>query len=128
MSIGEMRLNGRDLGNMNVFQKLCGPNAYKNVAIITTRWEEADERAAAEHERSLKTQFLNEFLSEGGRCQRYRRTESMVRNAWDIVDMFDEDKRPLLIQDEMVNKKLALPKTSAFKAFSKLKPSFGRLM
>ncbi|KAH6890202.1 TKL/TKL-ccin protein kinase [Coprinopsis sp. MPI-PUGE-AT-0042] len=126
MSIGEMRLNGRDLGNMNVFQKLCGPDAYKNVAIITTGWEEVDEHAAAERERSLKTQFLREFLSGGGRCQRYRRTESMVRNAWDIVDMFDGDKRPLLIQDEMVNKKLKLWKTSAFKAISRLRSFFTR--
>ncbi|KAH6906247.1 TKL/TKL-ccin protein kinase [Coprinopsis sp. MPI-PUGE-AT-0042] len=126
MSIGEMRLNGRDLGNMNVFQKLCGPNAYRNVAIITTGWEDVDEHAAAERERSLKAQFLKEFLSGGGRCQRYRRTESMVRNAWDIVDMFDGDKRPLLIQDEMVNKKVKLWKTSAFKAMSKLRSFFRR--
>ncbi|KAH6906636.1 kinase-like domain-containing protein [Coprinopsis sp. MPI-PUGE-AT-0042] len=126
MSITDMRLNGRDLGNMNVFLKLCGSNAYRNVAIITTGWEEVEERGAAERERSLKTEFLREFLSGGGRCQRYRRTESMVRNAWDIVDMFDGDKRPLLIQDEMVNKKVKLWKTSAFKAISKLRSFFRR--
>ncbi|KAH6890138.1 kinase-like domain-containing protein, partial [Coprinopsis sp. MPI-PUGE-AT-0042] len=121
MSIGEVRLSGRDLGNINVFQKLCGHAAFKNVAVITTGWEEVGEVAAAEREKSLKTEFLKEFLDGGGRCQRYRRTNSMMRNAWDIVDMFDGDKRPLLIQDEMVNKRLSLWRTSAFKAISKLR-------
>ncbi|KAH6890221.1 kinase-like domain-containing protein [Coprinopsis sp. MPI-PUGE-AT-0042] len=121
MSIGEMRMNGRDLGNMNVFQKLCGSDAFKNVAIITTGWEEVDWAGAIERERSLKTEFLKDFLAGGGHIQRYRRVESILRNAWDIVDRFDEDKRPLLIQEEMVTKKLPFWGTSAFKAVRKFK-------
>jgi hypothetical protein len=127
MSIGEMRLNGRDLGNMNVFQKLCGADAFRNVAIVTSGWEEVDQSDAAERERSLKTVFLKDFLAGGGHTFRYRRTELVERNAWDIVDTFDGDKRPLLIQEEMVTGKLPFWATSAFKAARRLRSVFRKL-
>jgi hypothetical protein len=34
MSIGEMRLTAKDLGDMNVFQKLWGAEALSTVAIV----------------------------------------------------------------------------------------------
>ncbi|TFK19340.1 kinase-like protein [Coprinopsis marcescibilis] len=128
--IGASRVTSTGRGNMSVFKDLCGAEAFNNVIMLTIGWEDVENAPGVTRERDFKTNFLGDFLSKGGRCHRYRRVDpgGTCRNAWDVVDMFDAAKRPLLIQVEMVKHKKKFTATSAFKALLSMRRKVTRLL
>ncbi|KAF5354514.1 hypothetical protein D9757_013409 [Collybiopsis confluens] len=65
--ISDVRMGGAAKRNLAMFQKLCGSNAFKNVAIVTTRWDKEEESIALAryNELSRKPQLFQPIL-EGG--------------------------------------------------------------
>ncbi|EFI27045.1 TKL/TKL-ccin protein kinase [Coprinopsis cinerea okayama7 len=120
-SVTSARFSGTDRVNLRVFTELCGPEALDNVVIVSTGWEdlETDELVTLGEKR--EEQLRNTFLDDAGLDQvRYCRfSERTTQSAWRIIDLFQQQgnqRRPLLIQTEVVDKRLPLSQTSAFQA------------
>ncbi|KAJ7785226.1 P-loop containing nucleoside triphosphate hydrolase protein [Mycena maculata] len=107
--ISDNRLTGSAARNFNMFQKLCGTDAFVNVAIVTTRWDEEDEDIAKERLEKLKTKLS---VVDGG-AQIFRHDRSYT-SASDILRNFvGMTPKPLLIQREMADEGKQLSQTSA---------------
>ncbi|KAH7905079.1 P-loop containing nucleoside triphosphate hydrolase protein, partial [Hygrophoropsis aurantiaca] len=110
--ISESRMRGTPLKNLKVFEELCGNNALRNVILTTTMWNEIDNETGIRHEEQLKTLFWEPMMKYGCRTTRF---SSTYDSAWEIVNQFDiNNRRPVLIQEEMVEQGKNLSETSAF--------------
>jgi hypothetical protein len=91
--------------NLKMFQKLCGVDALKNVIVVTTRWDDVQEkdREATERreEELMKTEgmFFEPIIAAGGRFLRHDNTIESARKIMD--QLVDNEPIPLRIQIEM---------------------------
>jgi hypothetical protein len=95
-----------------MFRKLCGENAAKNVALVTTKWSHVQEEVGRERERQLCEIYWKDMLDRGSSLVALRNDRNL---AWDIVTAIAE-KIPLeviQIQRELVDLGKNLPETQA---------------
>lgn len=111
------RMGGSAKKNLFMFKKLCGPEALKHVVLVTTMWEQVDEKVGLSRERELEEteDFWGYMLGKGSRIERHMNTPESARR---IVEIFMSKGRPsspvlLAIQDEMVNNNKDLDETEA---------------
>lgn len=111
------RMGGSAKKNLFMFKKLCGPEALKHVVLVTTMWEQVDEKVGLSRERELEEteDFWGYMLGKGSRIERHMNTPESARR---IVEIFMSNGRPsspvlLAIQDEMVNNNKDLDETEA---------------
>lgn len=111
------RMGGSAKKNLFMFKKLCGPEALKHVVLVTTMWEQVDEKVGISRERELEEteDFWGYMLGKGSRIERHMNTPESARR---IVEIFMSKGRPrspvlLAIQDEMVNNHKDLDETEA---------------
>ncbi|KAH7904135.1 hypothetical protein BJ138DRAFT_1167082 [Hygrophoropsis aurantiaca] len=110
---------------LRLFQRLCGENASKGVFFVATHWSAASSEAKQTHEfksereieeereDELKKRFFSSMLGHGATCERFLRTHE---SAWAIVDLIINKGAPvetLQIQEELVDLRIPLRKTSA---------------
>ncbi|KAF3039397.1 gTPase, IMAP member 8 [Didymella heteroderae] len=55
--ITDVRFNRSSVKTFEIFKKICGHEALKNVLLVTSRWHEIDEATGADRERQLKEKF-----------------------------------------------------------------------
>jgi hypothetical protein len=98
-------MGGTSNRNLKMFQKLCGEKALKNVTVVTTRWDDVQEkdREATERreEELMKTKglFFEPIIAAGGRFLRHDNT---IESARRIIDqLVDNEPMALQIQIEM---------------------------
>jgi len=91
-----------------MFRKLCGEDALKNVVVVTTRWEdiqEKDREAMGRRENELvntKGNFFEPFIAAGGRFLRHDNTfESACRIMEKVLD-----SDPIKLEDTAAGSKL----------------------
>lgn len=89
------------------FKKLCGSDAFENVAIVTTRWNEEEKATAYAHLVKLGEEPFKEILDGGGEIFRHDRSAQSVKEI--LTHLVSKDAVSLLIQREIVleHKKLA---------------------
>lgn len=111
------RMGGSAKKNLFMFKKLCGPEALKHVVLVTTMWEQVDEKVGLSREKELEEteDFWGYMLGKGSRIERHMNTPESARR---IVEIFISKGHPsspvlLAIQDEMVNNNKDLDKTEA---------------
>ena len=99
-----------------MFRKLCGDEALKNVVVVTSRWDdvqEKDREAMGKREKELMEtpgKFFEPLIAAGGRFLRHDNT---ARSARRIMEAFLKNEPiPLQIQVEMRNGK-TLEETAA---------------
>jgi hypothetical protein len=98
-------MGGTSNRNLKMFQKLCGEKALKNVAVVTTRWDDVQEkdREATERreEELMKTKgmFFEPIIAAGGRFLRHDNTIESARRVMD--QLVDNEPIALQIQIEM---------------------------
>ncbi|KAF8345738.1 P-loop containing nucleoside triphosphate hydrolase protein [Amanita rubescens] len=103
--ITDPRMGGALNRNLKMFQKLCGVDALKNVIVVTTRWDDVQEkdREATERreEELMKTKgmFFEPIIAAGGRFLRHDNTIESARRTMD--QLVDKEPIPLQIQIEM---------------------------
>ncbi|PPQ69144.1 hypothetical protein CVT24_000010 [Panaeolus cyanescens] len=109
--------------SMEIFQKLTGPHAFGKVALVTTMWNAlSDGKIGHTREGELKTKRWGSMTRKGTVVARFlmgnRDTAVQV-----IIDMVEKSDRTVLLklQDELVNRKIRLPETSAGKVAFTLK-------
>ena len=111
--ISNNRMAGTPLKNLRMFEELCGKNAFHNVILTTTMWDEVDEETGEERERELKTKYWRKMLERGSTTKRFLRTRE---SAFDVIEPLIEaanHRRSVLLQDELVDMRKSLPETSA---------------
>ncbi|PPQ63289.1 hypothetical protein CVT24_006814 [Panaeolus cyanescens] len=115
--ISDNRLAGTPLANMRIFEELCGRSAFANVMLITTMWDEVDEMTGLRRQTELCSKFWKKMIQAGSKIQRSMQTPE---SASSLLNPFLNscNQRCLLLQDEMVNQKLLLPRTSAGRALA----------
>ncbi|KAF7970687.1 hypothetical protein HWV62_23290 [Athelia sp. TMB] len=110
--ISDNRMTGSALRNMDLFQKLCGNRAARNVILVTTMWDEVDEEVGERREAELRDTFWRTMVAHGSQTVRFSHTPE---SAWNILGSSTGHFRPmkLQIQEEMVDKGISLSKTAA---------------
>ncbi|KAJ8094228.1 hypothetical protein PM082_006766 [Marasmius tenuissimus] len=100
--ITDVRMGGASRRNFTMFQKLCGEEAFSNVAIVTTRWdlEEQEVAMARFEEMKSKPQLCRPIVDKGGSMFPHNRTPE---SANEIIRhlITGTSPVPLLIQREM---------------------------
>ena len=99
--------------NFNMFRKLCGEGALKNVVIVTNRWGEVEPRVGEAREAELAGDdlFFKPAIDNGARMARH---EDTLPSAERIIRLMLENRPlPLRIQEELVTERKDITKTDA---------------
>ncbi|RDB17362.1 GTPase IMAP family member 4 [Hypsizygus marmoreus] len=114
--ISQTRMLGTARKNLDMFNKLCGREATKNVILATTKWSEVKPDVAARRETQLKKEHWAEMVKLGSTVLRFEDTQE---SAWAIVDHIIESSKKknavdaVQIQLEMVEVEKLLAETEA---------------
>ncbi|KAL8668800.1 MAG: hypothetical protein Q9168_006581 [Polycauliona sp. 1 TL-2023] len=109
--ITDVRYQGSAVKTLNIFKKICGKMALKNVLLVTTRWSEVDESIGASREKELRESFWAYMLGNGSTMTRfYGNRDSATAIASQIIS-----KRSIVleIQRELVDEGKNLKATIA---------------
>ena len=100
--------------HLRTFEKLCGQDALQKVILVTTMWDEVDETTGNLEEEKMKTRYWNEMLEHNSTTSRFMGTrESALQLLRPLIDAANNKRISLLLQQEMVDMKQKLTKTSA---------------
>lgn len=110
---------GSPLKNLQIFYKLCGNEATRNVILATTMWSRMKDKAAlgTRREADLCQNYWRPMLENGSRNCRFG---DSFQSAWDIIDSiikpdFSDQTHALLLQEELVDLNRRLSETEAGK-------------
>ncbi|KAH7920365.1 P-loop containing nucleoside triphosphate hydrolase protein [Leucogyrophana mollusca] len=111
--ITQKRMMDTSRKNLEMFHKLCGHDASRNVVLATTKWANVTEGAGKRHEGQLKNTFWKNLINEGSEMTRFLNDS---KSAWAIVDHIvasSDELRALHIQRELVDLQTVIPETEA---------------
>lgn len=109
--ITDIRYQGASVKTLNIFKKICGQLALKNVILVTTRWNEVEESLGASREQQLRDNFWAYMLNNGSTMARfYGDRDSAIGMASQLVS---QRGIVLEIQRELVDEGKTLKQTVA---------------
>ena len=109
--ITDVRYAGSSVKTLEIFKKICGNLALKNVVLVSTRWSEVDETTGAQREQQLRDNFWAYMLGHGATLARFTgQRESAMGIASQLIS-----KRDIVLdlQRELVDEKKQLKQTVA---------------
>ena len=113
--ISDNRMGNSPLRLLEMFKNICGEDAFQNVILVTTMWDEVTPEQGTLREQELQCAFWKDMLALGARMERSYNTKE---SAEQIVSKFrPETGRPLLMQTEMVVERKPLSETTAGRPF-----------
>jgi F0F1-type ATP synthase membrane subunit b/b' len=115
--ISDNRMSGSPLKNLQMFGKLCGDGAIKNVVLATTMWSKVKPDVGERREKELEDKYWREMLNMGSQMMRFGDT---FDTAWRMIDQVvmtaeDDKDNALLLQEELVDLNRRLSETEAGK-------------
>ena len=100
--------------NLEVFQKLCGDDAFRSVILGTTMWSDISETDGEMRTQQLCEIYWRDMLDHGSKVFKF---EDSSKSAWTMVDSIVEPNRSraevLQIQRELVDALKLIPDTEA---------------
>ena len=110
--ITQKRMFGTTRKNLDMFRKLCGDEALKNVVIGTTKWDEVSLEVGKQHEQRLQDKYWKEMLQQGSVTMRVHADST---SAWEIINHILKNNRVefLRIQEELLELQKIIPETDA---------------
>ncbi|KAG6820496.1 hypothetical protein H0H93_016303 [Arthromyces matolae] len=103
--ITQTRVTGTTRKNMDMFEKLCGPNAASSITLATTKWTEVKESVGRQREAQLRDEHWKDMLRDGSKIRRFEGSrdsaqkivnEILARKALDATqiqgELVDVDK------------------------------------
>ncbi|KAG1878861.1 P-loop containing nucleoside triphosphate hydrolase protein [Suillus subluteus] len=117
--ITQSRMSGTMLRDLDVFRKMCGEDAEKNVILVTTKWANLTRitpNVGKEREQELTSVFWKEMMAHGSTTTPFDRSR-----PWDVMRPILANKTvvdALQIQKELVDWGRKLPETDAGKALA----------
>jgi hypothetical protein len=118
--IKDERMTNAIMRNLTMFRSLCGDNAFKNVLLVTTFWDELQDEAKGEmRERELlqKLEWWGNMTSKGSRMRRFQNTRESALSI--VADLAGLPVVTLQIQTEMVEQGLGIDQTTAGEALNR---------
>lgn len=118
--IKDERMTNAIMRNLTMFRNLCGDNAFKNVILATTFWDELQDKGKGEdREKQLleNSEWWGYMASKGSRTRRFLNTKESALSI--IGDLVDLPAVTLQIQDEIVDQGLGVDQTTAGEALNK---------
>ena len=109
--ITDVRYQGSSLKALNIFKKICGQLALKNVLLVTTRWNEVDEAVGASREKQLREDFWAYMLSNGSTMTRFHGTKDSAMVI--VSELMSKQTIVLELQRELVVEGKTLQETAA---------------
>ncbi|KAK7676168.1 hypothetical protein QCA50_020879 [Cerrena zonata] len=99
--------------NFEMFCKLCGDDALKNVLIVTTMWGTSQSSIGTEREKELATneRFFKPALDKGAAMIRHDNTPGRAQDILRII--MKNHPAPLQIQRELVDERKNITETTA---------------
>ncbi|KAL2673961.1 hypothetical protein Neosp_012407 [[Neocosmospora] mangrovei] len=117
--IKDERMTNAIMRNLTMFRNLCGDAAFKNVALVTTFWDELQDRSKGEdREQQLlaRGEWWGYMTSRGSKIMRFQNTrESALGIVSKVIDL---DIVTLQVQEEMANRGLEVDQTTAGEALN----------
>ena len=103
---------GTARNNLDMFRKLCGDDALKNVVLGTTKWSDVTSEAGQRREQQLRDTYWKEMLQHGSVIMQVHADSS---SAWKIVNRILENDRVefVRIQEELLELQKIIPETDA---------------
>lgn len=108
--ITDIRYSGCNVKTFEIFKRICGEEALKNVLLITSRWSEVDESTGAARERQLRETFWSYMLARGSCMSRFHGDRSSAVSL--ASQLLIKESVVLQIQHEMIDKGLQLGQTT----------------
>jgi len=103
--------------NLRTFQSLCGQEVLENVLLTTTQWSNVDPVEGQAREDNLRDPGLWGGLI--GRGATLRRFDGTRESGMDLIrKLMSNRRKPLDIQDQMVEKRMTLLETNAGKCIN----------
>ena len=101
--------------SFHVFCEICGENAIKNIALVTTIWDEVPIEIGERHEKEIEERLWGTMREEGAI---YERFDNNPASAWNIISKLTNDHRKLTLalQEEMIAERKSLSQTRAAQA------------
>ena len=121
------RFTGSILKNLDMFKKLCGDDALRNVVLGTTKWSLINRQETGEkREQQLRDSFWKDMINHGSVI---RRVGGHRSSAMEILDHILQNKpiESLLIQKEVVDEQKPIPETTAGKTLDYAQKQFEAL-
>ena len=107
---------GTPLKNLRLFEKICGINAFRNVILTTTMWDEVTQEEGEDRERELITKSWRNMLEHGSTTGRFLGTrESALNLIYPLIGTANK-RSSVLLQKELVDMGKKLHSTSAGQA------------
>jgi hypothetical protein len=107
--------------NFHMFEELTGSRSAKNIVFATTMWDKLSKFDDGDkREKGLKEEYWGTMIDEGAAVERFLNTSE---SAWSIVDKIvtkNDQKAPLLFQEERVDQKKDFAGTSALQALYRI--------
>jgi RNA binding exosome subunit len=113
--ISQARMLGTTRKNFDMFRKLCGEQAERNVILGTTKWSEVLPEVGKRREDELKGHYWNQMIASGSRVQRFQGTHESARKIVNMILDSVETTEHLQIQRELVELSRYIPETEAGK-------------
>ena len=109
--ISDNRMGNSPLRLLETFKNICGHDAFQNVVLVTTMWDDVTPEEGAAREQELQRTYWKHMISRGSRMKRCSNTKE---SAWHIISDFKPGaRRPLLLQKELVDERKPLAETTA---------------
>ncbi|KAK7436975.1 hypothetical protein VKT23_018790 [Stygiomarasmius scandens] len=111
--ISDIRMGGVSTRNFKMFRQLCGPDALKNVVLVTNMWGEIGNEVGEAREMELKSEdkFWKPVLDKGAQVFRHDNTAGSAQAI--VRYLVDKQPVPLRIQTELVDQHKHLTDTAA---------------
>jgi hypothetical protein len=78
---------GTPLKNLRMYEELCGRNAYQNIILATTMWDEVDDETGETREEELRSKYWRPMLDRNSTTSRFMRTrESAIALIDPLID------------------------------------------
>ena len=88
---------------LEIFKSICGQDAFQNVVLVTTIWDDVSLAVGTMRESELleNDRYWKPMVAVGSRTTRFMNT---AESAWAIISHCKpESRRPVLLQRELVD-------------------------
>ena len=109
--ITDIRFSGSSVKTLNIFKRICGKLALKNVLLATTRWHEVEESVGAAREQQLRDDFWAFMLSNGSNMARFYGDKGSAMGM--ASQLMSQRSIVLELQRELVDEGKTLKQTMA---------------
>ena len=111
--ISDTRVGGTSQRNLRMFRKLCGTDSLKNVAIVTTMWDQVTPEEGSRLEQELRSNDspFKPLLDDGATMMRHKRT---AESATKVINyLLGKSPTTTQIVRELLQEKKTLEETAA---------------